>query len=529
MEDELRALEDRTRRCLGAGDWPGAIDAASRHADHTQQRFGDRTLAHARSLFNLSEVYEAASDLSRARSLIDSSLEILETLGDPADAALVLTRRYAAILDHKLGRDLTAEAAAFVERRPCVDDLNRDGLQLHAQGRYREAALRFTEAVSQCDRMPLLDQERATALDNLGMVRHDTGELGEALRLHLEALAIFRRLDLGRDLATALHNAGSVYLTLRRPEAEGFLERALEIRRQYDNPIELAMTLAELGGLRLAQGRPDDAETLLSEALRVYDRGGLRPDEPVVLKASINLAQTQPRDRDNTETLAGTLDALAAGRARLPRDHPDMIGLLLAPVGSLLALSRLDEATALVVEAVDLADQILPPVHPARAEALHLLADVHLRAGRMSNAAAVLRQVAPVDDQLLARSAAIGIDRLRRLTAYAMSVQTSALLATLHEHFRDDPTVVRIVYESVIHRKGLLQETEAVARRATGMAADPAVAELVARLSRVRRELAQRTLRGPRHHGMKSSYALQQQLQTLAREPTSWRLRSRGP
>jgi tetratricopeptide (TPR) repeat protein len=364
--------------------------------------------------------------------------------------------------------------------------------------------------------VPLLDEERAVALDNLGIVRHDTGDLAEALRLHLDAAAIFRRLKLGRDLATAYHNAGSVYVTLRRPEAEGFLERALEIRRDNGDKVELGTTLAELGLLRLAQARTGDAESLLREALQAYEEGGLSDHDSRVLKASGNLIQARSKVEDEAAALAAQLDALATGRICLPENHPDLIGLMLAPTATLLALDRLDEATALAVEAVELARRVLPEVHDVRADALHLLTAVHLRAGRMTEASAVLRQVAPVDDQLLARSAAIGVERLRRLNAFATSVHTSALLAAVREHFLGDPAMVRTAFESLVRRKGLLQETETLGRWAATATNDPVVLGLLARLSSLRRELARRTIRGPRTHGTKAAYALQRDLQALA-------------
>jgi Flp pilus assembly protein TadD len=68
-------------------------------------------------------------------------------------------------------------------------------------------------------------------------------------RLRAEALVALGRLDL----------------------ADGDLKIALELARQVGNPPQLWKTLVALGGLRQAQGRPEDARNAYRDALAVID------------------------------------------------------------------------------------------------------------------------------------------------------------------------------------------------------------------------------------------------------------------
>jgi tetratricopeptide (TPR) repeat protein len=97
----------------------------------------------------------------------------------------------------------------------------------------------------------------------------------EALPLREDALALVRT-DPGatpKDLAIALGALGSCHQQLQEPElADRPLTESLEIfRRDVGGPDPgYASTLSNLGSLRLDQGRFEEAEELLEEALVMF-------------------------------------------------------------------------------------------------------------------------------------------------------------------------------------------------------------------------------------------------------------------
>ncbi|MEO7795806.1 MAG: serine/threonine-protein kinase, partial [Thermoanaerobaculia bacterium] len=192
---------------------------------------------------------------------------------------------------------------------------------------YDEAARMLAPAVPLARSLRSGDSpETAEAVENLGQLLNDRGDLEAAEPLYREALAMDQRLFPGDDarVATDLNNLSSL-LADRGDLAAGepVARQALEMRRRLypGDHEELAESLNNLASLRNSQGDAAGAVALFREALAMSRRlypgdhprvaGGLN-NLSVVLKNSGDLAGAEPLARETLEM-----------RRRLfPGDHP---------------------------------------------------------------------------------------------------------------------------------------------------------------------------------------------------------------
>jgi len=143
--------------------------------------------------------------------------------------------------------------------------------------RMDDARRDLVEAVSLCrdaGRSPQL----ARALQALGQVERDLGNLDEALARYQEAESIER--ETGDELAVAhvvRHIADVHEEAGRSEEAERCYIDAVALYRadQRTRPLELANALRPYAILRAKQGDPDLASALFREARDLYEKAGV--------------------------------------------------------------------------------------------------------------------------------------------------------------------------------------------------------------------------------------------------------------
>jgi tetratricopeptide (TPR) repeat protein len=113
---------------------------------------------------------------------------------------------------------------------------------------------------------------RSVALNNLGEVHFDLGDLDAAAECYLQALDIAREFG-GQGEGHALHNLGRVYTRQHRlEEAVATLKDALVKFRAAGELDGEAWTLKSLGNAHAEVGNVAEARASLTEGLRIFEQ-----------------------------------------------------------------------------------------------------------------------------------------------------------------------------------------------------------------------------------------------------------------
>jgi tetratricopeptide (TPR) repeat protein len=219
---------------------------------------------------------ETHGDLERAVSLFAAAA----SSDNPAIAAEALTR----LADVRRSRGEWETALAAARRgRDIARSAGLDTLTLHAiiaeanvllcRGDFVDARTLFDQVLG----LTADPRMRGLALQNLGSIMAQQGELGAAERYFAESYGQFQHAGYRRGEATALINYGRVTLDRGNPElAEDLLCQAINAAREIEHAELTALATLNLAEARCRRGDTTQAEDLASEALGVFSGCGNR-------------------------------------------------------------------------------------------------------------------------------------------------------------------------------------------------------------------------------------------------------------
>ena len=219
---------------------------------------------------------EQAGDLDRA---IAAFVEAARA-PDAATAAEALTR----LADARRSRSEWGEALAAARRgREVAQSSGLDLLVTYAmiaeanvllcRGDFKEAKSLLEEVLATATDARM----RGLALQNLGSILAQRGELGAAERCFAESFGHFQRAGYRRGEATALNNYGRVSLDRGNLSlAEDLLRQAAVTAREVQHAELMTLATFNLAEVRLKQGQLTQAEDLASEALGFFCGSGNR-------------------------------------------------------------------------------------------------------------------------------------------------------------------------------------------------------------------------------------------------------------
>jgi predicted ATPase len=148
-------------------------------------------------------------------------------------------------------------------------------------------------------------------------------DMDEAVALHVEATATFRRLKAKELLTIAIHNHGLVeLLRLNHPKARELLEESLILARELDSKQWISNALVDLGLLALIEHRHEDAAPLFVESLDLSIRLGWRVNVVCSLRGIAALTAVRGEFEPAARTL-GAADAIedATGQRLEPYEY----------------------------------------------------------------------------------------------------------------------------------------------------------------------------------------------------------------
>ena len=219
---------------------------------------------------------ETHGDLDRALGLFEAAAKSR----DPGTAAEALTR----LADVRRSRGEWDLALAAARRgRDIARGASLAALMVHAmiaeanvllcRGDFFDARTIFDHVLGLSDDPRM----RGMALQNLGSIMAQQGELGAAERYFAESYGQFQRAGYRRGEATALINYGRVTLDRGNAQlAQDLLCQAIDACRECEHAELTALATLNLAEARSQLGDLNHAEDLASEALGVFSGCGNR-------------------------------------------------------------------------------------------------------------------------------------------------------------------------------------------------------------------------------------------------------------
>jgi CHAT domain-containing protein/Tfp pilus assembly protein PilF len=310
------------------------------------------------------------------------------------------------------GLALAQKLEGLVRRKQGTDNMNfagvlhNEGMFLNNLGRYQEAVDKLNAALA----IKLRNDDPASTLRSSNIL---TAALAMLDRRADASVVAERALEIGTQafgpedprLSSTLAALGGLARDQESySEAERYFERALTGLQRLPNapPFEVATAMDDLGDLYGLEGRFDDGERMLKQALKLLDQAygasvQTAPNYDKILNDMGNLYKDAGR---LPEAEAALRRALAIGRARSGEDHPNVA----ASMGNLAVVleheSRFAEAEDLYKRTLAVDEKIFGSNHPATAIGLNNLANVYSAQGRNQEAAGLQQRVLAIHERV---------------------------------------------------------------------------------------------------------------------------------
>ncbi|WP_423836006.1 tetratricopeptide repeat protein [Streptomyces endophytica] len=215
---------------------------------------------------NLGDLHMRTGNAEAARHSYEESLALALTYGSLAEQVTTQANLAGLLLRSNEAEDLTSGLAMYQE---CLFTFRRLG-----------------------DR-----RNEANALIGVGIAHHRLGRYPEAAGHHAQALVLARDIGAAHEEAHALHRLGAAEAALGKlGEAAGHIEMSLALADRIQEREQQARSLDALAGVRLQEGRHEEARELWQDAIGIFQE--LDPSESARIDRHLAaLAETEPSRR----------------------------------------------------------------------------------------------------------------------------------------------------------------------------------------------------------------------------------------
>lgn len=286
-------------------------------------------------------------------------------------------------------------------QEPTLEELLGKAQEIAASDRPVQALPYFERAAEQLESAGR-EAERATLLNQMGVLRFRLGEVDLAEDLYRQALEIQEAASEPDNtaLATTVNNLAALQLRRGHPEAaEPLYRRALALRQAAlpaDHP-EIAFSLTELATLCHGLGRLEEATDLYTQALAIESKRLADAPQQLVPRytnlAVLHRLQGQPEKAEPLMQRAVELTEAALGA-----DHPEVAAALNNQAVLASDLEQWDHAETLYRRALGIQERAFGENHFSLAMSLRNLASLYLRQGQTDEAVAATRRMDAVLD-----------------------------------------------------------------------------------------------------------------------------------
>ena len=488
------------------------------------------------TLNNLASIYAEEGHYAKAEKLFAKALQLRrEVLGARHPDTIVSLNNLSSVYEDE-GRYPEAEklhARALQLRREVLGERHPDtisstsnlGTDYDLEGRYGDAERLFTQALQlRRDVLGERNPETVASLNNLAAVYDHEGRYAEAEKLYAQALE-FKQAALGErhpDTILGMNNLAGVYEDEERyTEAEPLYVQVLQLRRVAlgERHPDTISSLNNLATVYDDEGRYPEAEKLYAQALQL-GREVLGNRHPDVITTLDNLAYVDSEEGHNADAEKLSAQALKLRQEVLGKRHPDTITSLNNLGGVYEHEGRYTEAEGFYSEALQLSLEAIKPDSPTAIA----IQENHVRAlarlGRVTDALAQLRSLAPHRLSRLGRelfgTAAANVQHL--LLGQETAFQDLVLSVALSEK---TPATAALAGDVMLRWKRVIAAEDAFIARFARIDSDPAVRSIATHVLLLRRQLAAQAHSGVVDAARKTLAELEAQENELGR-------RSRG-
>jgi tetratricopeptide (TPR) repeat protein len=223
---------------------------------------------------------------------------------------------------------------------------------------------------------------------NIGAVYHQLGLYDEARPLLERSVALGRTSGDREELAGSLQRLGLLDGDQGRfDDAEREMKEALDLYEELDgdrDPLVAPLT-ADLGGVYMKWQRPQAAVPYLREALRLYSLAA-QPDSERIATAVTHLGTALFLEQQYDSAAPYLRTALAMRTRFLPPDSPELGSIWINLGANYYGQGRYDDAGDAYEHARVIFEKVLGPDHPNMAVLVNNLAEVYWRQGRYADA-----------------------------------------------------------------------------------------------------------------------------------------------
>ena len=427
---------------------------------------GIRDVTLAQILHNLAFLHQELPDPAPARGLLEESLAISRSLLPP-DAPLItqtlgnLGSYYQMVGDYEAARTCYSETVK----------------------------LRGTDGANR-------DVDSGVTLTNWADLEMDLGNdpIAKSLIDRCEETA-------SEETDTAAHvrqmnRVASLYARLGKYDAaERLMHRVLRVVEQIENGKEganYARALAELANVVARHGREPKAEPMFKDALdRMRRLDGLMVDDLSTVLNNFGLFYYETGENDKAAELLS--EALDRRRETLPAENSRLIDTVNNLGLVYITQGRFSAAESLLREVLDIRRKILIPDHPNIAQSLFNLGMLYAEAGRVDEALPLLEEQFRLEERLLSNLFSVASEDERLAYAAKLRENLDVLMMKMIA-WAERPDAVRIAFEAVLRRKGIVADAVARDRFTARATVDDAARDVLSELNGVRERLARAVL-----------------------------------
>lgn len=427
-----------------------------------------RDLTLAQFLHNLAFLHQQSDDIKPAGALLEESLAIKRS-ELPSDGLLIaetlnsLGVYYSTLGDAARARDFYAEALRL-RTAQTENEVSDQGTTL---SNWVELELKVGN-----------DPTAKALLD----------QLEEAVPVAEDDTARFSRLS---RVASLYERLGNYEMAAKlMSDVADFIDRVIG----KDSP-NYARALAALANVKAGQNKTEEAEELFHDAIERMRKGsGFEPEDLSTVLNNLGLMYFYLAKNDEAEKLL--VEVLEQRQSNLEADDPKRLDSLNNLGLVYTAQQRYAKAESVLREVLEKRRKVLIPDHPNIAQSMFNLGMLYKEMGRTDEALPLLKEQFEGEDRLLANVLSVTSENERLAYAAKLRDNLNILLMQMID-WKDRPDAIRIAFEAVLRRKGIVAEAGGKDRSAIRTGQNALAHKLLEELNEVRRRLARGILDGP--------------------------------